>query len=129
LEGIQVNAQILARSVYGSAVVPTRTERSTEYELFAQITHRLKAALLKKDDFNAMVRALHDNRSLWTTLAADVSVSTNALPAALRAQIFYLGEFTQHQSRRVLSGDGSADVLVEINTMVMRGLRASGDGS
>lgn len=73
--------------------------------------------------FNALVRALHDNRALWTALAADVAIGTNGLPRSLRAQIFYLAEFTVHHSRRVLAGEAGADVLVDINTAVMRGLR------
>ncbi len=122
-----MNAQLLARSAYSGAAIPTRTGRGTEYELFARVTHRLREAQTGDGDFNVLVRALHDNRSLWTVLAADVAVETNELPKPLRAQIFYLSEFTAVHTRRVLAGEASVDILVDINTAVMRGLRGEGE--
>jgi len=125
-----VNAQLLAKTAYSGAAVPTRTGRGTEYEIFAQITRRLNAAVTRPDgEFNALVRALHDNRTLWTTLAADVAEATNGLPGALRARIYYLSEFTRHHTRRVLAGEASAEVLVDINMAVMRGLRGEGEAA
>lgn len=122
-----MNAHLLARSAYSGAATPTRTGRGTEYELFARVTRRLRDAQSGDGDFNALVRALHDNRSLWTVLAADVSVETNELPKPLRARIFYLSEFTTQHTRRVLAGEASVDVLIDINTAVMRGLRGNGE--
>ena len=55
--------------------------------------------------------------------AADVADRANGLPQDLRARIFYLAEFTDQHSSKVLSGKGKADVLVEINAAIMRGLR------
>jgi len=113
-----------ARAAYGAPALPTRTARGTEYELFARVTHRLKAAeALGRDGFGALARALHDNRVLWTTLADDVASPGNVLPAPLRARLFYLAEFTALHSRKVLAGEARAGVLIDINTAVMRGLR------
>ena len=74
------------------------------------------------------ISALGDRTArLWSTLALDVADPDNALPAALRAQLFYLFEFTEVHSRRLLGRDGaSPDILVEINTAVLRGLRGEG---
>lgn len=114
----------MARAAYASPVAPTRTARDIEYDAFARVTHRLKAALeADKAGFAALAGALHDNRSLWTTLASDVAEATNGLPAALRSRIFYLAEFTRHHSGKVLLGEAGAGILVEINTAIMRGLR------
>jgi len=60
---------------------------------------------------------------LWSTLALDVAQPENGLPSALRAQLFYLYQFTTEHSRAVLKGAASVEVLVDINTAVMRGLR------
>ncbi|MCB2093256.1 MAG: flagellar biosynthesis regulator FlaF [Rhodobacteraceae bacterium] len=123
-----MNAHHLAQAAYASAATPTRTDRGTEYELFSRITRRLKAAF--GDDsssFSHKVTALHENRVLWTTLAADVAAGANKLPQALRAQIFYLAQFTIHHTRSVLGGTASADALIDINTSVMRGLRSTGE--
>ena len=89
------------------------------------MTHRLKATLDRRN-LAAVAAALHDNRQLWTVLAADVAEPGNALPPALRAKLFYLYEFTDQHSRKVLAGEASAEVLVDINTAIMRGLRGEG---
>ena len=113
----------MARTAYGASTA-VRTDRGNEYDAFARITAALKtAAGMPKDKFPAFAKALDDNRRLWTIVAADVSDSDNALPQQLRAQIFYLAEFTLTQTPRVLRGEANADSLIEINTMIMRGLR------
>jgi flagellar biosynthesis activator protein FlaF len=120
-----VNAQLMARSAYAGAAIPTRTDRGVEYDAFAKCTHALTLAQAGKGGYPAMVQALHDNRLLWTALAADVSKEENGLPVLLRARIFYLAEFTLHHSRRVLAGDSDAAALIDVNTAIMRGLRGS----
>lgn len=73
--------------------------------------------------FSELAAALHENRRLWILLATSVADSENELPQSLRAQLFYLAEFTLQHSQKVLDGTASADVLIDINTSVMRGLR------
>nr|WP_253913332.1 flagellar biosynthesis regulator FlaF [Pseudoruegeria sp. HB172150] len=114
----------LARTAYAISAAPIRTHQSTEYDAFAQITRRMKEAAGKgRRGFNALASAVHDNRRLWTLLAGDVADKDNTLPQGLRAQIFYLAEFTHQHSPKVLNGSASADILIDINTAVMRGLR------
>ena len=57
---------------------------------------------------------------------ACVAEEGNGLPAKLRAQLFYLYEFTTQHSRAVRDRKASVDVLIDINTAVMRGLRGQG---
>jgi flagellar protein FlaF len=115
---------------YGSAAAPIRTHQAAEYDALARITHRMRAAASAgRAGFRDLVDAMHDNRRLWTLLAADVADDDNALPAPLRAQLFYLAEFTHHHTPRVLSRKASAEILVEINTAVMRGLRGQADAT
>jgi flagellar protein FlaF len=127
-EGFPVNASTLAKKAYANPKQPTRTPRGTEYELFARITHRLKQAAKGNNsaNFAALAQAIFENRRLWTALASDVATPGNGLPPALRARLFYLNEFTQAHSRKVLAGEASAEVLVDINTAIMRGLRSEG---
>ena len=125
-----MNATTLAKTAYSAPGMPTRTPRGTEYELFARITHRLRAAqALGGPGFSTLARALHENRQLWTTLAADVANPENRLPPTLRARLFYLSEFTTKHTSRVLAGEATAEVLIDINTAVMRGLRQQGGAS
>ncbi|MGH1453185.1 MAG: flagellar biosynthesis regulator FlaF [Paracoccaceae bacterium] len=120
-----MNSHLLAQQAYGNSAAPTRTTRATEYEAFARITHRLnKAARKGKLGFAELAESLHDNRKLWTLLAVDVADDDNQLPQELRARIFYLAEFTQTHTRKVLKREASVAPLIEINAAVMRGLRS-----
>ncbi len=122
-----MNALNMAQTAYATAQAPIRTPRSIEFEAFARTTRRLKAAAAKgRDGFKELVSAIQDNRRLWNILAADVADAGNRLPASLRAQLFYLAEFTNHHSSEVLRGEADADVLVDINMTIMRGLRDEG---
>lgn len=119
-----MNALQMAKTAYASTEASIRTPRSTEYDIFAQVTHRLKSASDKgAAGFPELAQALHTNRRLWTMLAADVAESDNGLSQDLRARIFYLAEFTAQHSRKVLHGSESVDALIDINMAVMRGLR------
>lgn len=93
-----------------------------EFEVFARITHRLKRAIQTKDQ-KALIQALYENRRLWNILAADVASPGNRLPEDLKARIFYLAEFTTHQSRKVLNEKASAVPLLEINAAILGGLQ------
>jgi flagellar protein FlaF len=112
------------RSAYAPQDAPLRTPRALEYDLFARVTAALDRAWRRRDtDFPALVTALHDNTRLWSVLAEDVANPDNPLPQGLRAQLFYLYEFTAQHARRVADGAATTEVLVDINTAVMRGLR------
>jgi flagellar protein FlaF len=119
-----------ARAAYGQREAPVRTNRSHEYELLARCTKQLVLAWgQRKEDFPKLAVALTENLQLWSVLAADVAEAGNGLPAQLRAQLFYLYEFTANHTRSVLDNRGSVEVLVDINTAVMRGLRGEGGGT
>ncbi len=118
-----------ASFAYRRPDAPVRTPRMVEYDLLARTTQRMTAAWASRDrDFPAFVAALSDNTRLWSTFAMDVADPDNGLPGPLRAQLFYLYEFTAEHSRAVLDNRGSVEVLVDINTAVMRGLRGSDEG-
>ena len=120
----------IARAASGQREAPLRTNRSHEYDLLARCTQQLAMAWTRrKEDFSTLAVALTENLQLWSALAADVAESGNGLPAPLRAQLFYLYEFTAGHTRAVLDQRGSVEVLVDINTAVMRGLRGEGGGS
>lgn len=120
-----MNALNLAQTAYSSLNAPVRTERGTEYDAFVRVTVQLKKAD-PKHDYPEFVRALHENRTLWTALAIDVADGENKLPQQLRAQIFYLAEFTNEHTSRVIAEKAGVDALVDVNTAIMRGLVQNG---
>ncbi|GAB4260374.1 MAG: flagellar biosynthesis regulator FlaF [Pararhodobacter sp.] len=117
-----------AQSTYATHARTLKTPRDIEYDLLARITGRLRDQLphARGRTTPALVSALNDNRRLWTAFAADLANEGNAFAADLRARLFYLAEFTYRHTDQVLNGSATADVLVEINTAVMRGLRGHG---
>ncbi|WP_435256948.1 flagellar biosynthesis regulator FlaF [Thioclava sp. FR2] len=105
-----------------------RPLRAIEYDAFARVTRRLSQTWAgRKSDYPALAKSLNDNLSLWRILAMDVAEASNSLPQSLRAQLFYLFEFTDLHSGRILRGEGSVEVLVDVNMAVMRGLRGEGE--
>ena len=120
-----MNATQQAQRAYAPVNSPVLTGRATELRLFSQTTARLKAAMTS-GIFAEIAEALFQNRRVWTHLAAEVADTSNSLPATLRAQIFYLAEFTEHHTRIILKGEADVSALVDINTAVMRGLSGTG---
>ena len=118
------NAEI-ARRAYAPAGAPTRMPRDAEKQVLQQATANLRRAAADPSKFTLLAEALHLNRMLWARLAADVADKDNGLPQDLRARLFYLAEFTNHHSSKVLSGTATAEPLIEINMAVMRGLSSS----
>jgi len=122
-----VNATQKARVGYGAGAQPLRTPRGTEYEALARITSRLKSAAASHPfDMRALAAAVHDNRRLWTLLAANAADDGNRLPDQTRAQILYLAEFTRKHSGKILRSTATVTPLVAVNTAIMRGLRVAG---
>lgn len=117
-----MNVMEQARHAYAGAQAPTRTPRQAEHQVLSTVTARLAAAAQAPGDFHRTAAALHDNRRFWTRIAADVADKDNGLPPDLRARLFYLAEFTDHHSRRILAGEAELQPLIDINTAVMRGL-------
>lgn len=117
-----MNAIVQAQEAYGSRNSPLRTGRSIEIELITKVTSKLRTAVEKRLPYARLVEALHENRVMWIHFAASVADSENALPEDLRARLFYLAEFTDHQTRKILAGEANCAALIEINVAVIRGL-------
>lgn len=120
----------LARTAYGLPQTPARNPRALEYDLLARASKGLTAAWARRrSDYPGLVAALDMNLQLWSTFGADVADPGNGLPPELRQRLFYLYRFTAQHSRAVMDGNASVDVLIDINTAIMRGLRGDGGGA
>ena len=122
-----MNTAVLAQSLYAKPTRELGTARGIEYKAFSKVTARLASWNEEKDSFASLAEALCENQLLWTVLGADVADQGNELPTQLRAQLFYLTEFTNHQTKQIMAGEAKPEVLVEINTSIMRGLRDCAD--
>lgn len=121
-----MNVSEQARRAYAPTQVPIHTPRSVEANLLSQVTASLRKASAPEAAFAELVTAVHRNRELWILLASDVASPDNGLPEQLRAQIFYLAEFTEQHSKSILRGTADTSALVEINAAVLRGLNNQG---
>lgn len=121
-----LNAFVQAYQNYASSP-PTKSQKDAEIEIILETTRQLKTAACKRSsNFAEFASCLHRNRKLWTILAVDVADTANSLPDSLRAQIFYLSEFVQDYSRKVLQDDVSIEPLLDVNIAVLRGLGGKG---
>jgi flagellar protein FlaF len=121
-----MHASSPARSAYAAAAV--RTERASEYAVFARVTSRLKAVdEADKAAFPLLAQAVADNQLLWGTLAEDLMGDGNRLPPELRANLISLAEFVRRHGMAVLGGRASVAALIDINTAIMKGLRGNAE--
>lgn len=122
-----MNALQHAAAAYGDPAPSLRSPRDTEFDAFARVTRALKASCAASPEaFAARARALSDNRRLWAVLALDLADDRNTLPDQTRLQLLNLAQFVMNESDRILGGQGELEVLVDINSAVMRGLRGEG---
>lgn len=104
-----------------------RSAKDTEYETILRVTRGLSDSDKRREsNYPKFIEALHLNQRLWSILTADVSTRSNPLPSELKARIFYLGEFVQSYTKRILRENIAADPLLEINLSVLRGLAGKG---
>jgi flagellar protein FlaF len=98
-----------------------RSLREQEAEVFRRTNAILCRARNKSGV--ARVRALSDNRLLWTTVMNVLLDPDNALPAELRAAIISVGLTVQ---REMSCDDPDFDFLLSINENLAAGLSGGG---
>ncbi|MCC5967411.1 MAG: flagellar biosynthesis regulator FlaF [Natronohydrobacter sp.] len=125
-----MNAHALAAATYGNPSNAQKTARTAEYQVIARITSRLQRAHADRaNGFAALAEALTENRRLWTEFAIDLASTENTLPDALKLQLLQLANFTLRHTEVVLRAGASADVLIDINIAIMRGLAGKDDAT
>jgi flagellar protein FlaF len=110
-------------ALYGAASRALGTPRSIEHDVFSKITARMRRAQNDQTAFADLAAALHDNRRLWFALATDIAGDGNSLPRDLRASLLGLAAFVDTHTARVVAREATADILIDINASIMRGLR------
>lgn len=114
---------MLQTNGYMAATRSTGMPRDVEYQVFCKVTGALNRASTEPVNFSELASALNENLTLWRTIALDVIDADNGLPASLRAQLFYLFEFTQAHTPKILRRETDASALIDINRSIIRGLK------
>jgi len=121
-----MNNMNLARQSYKTVQKDMTSDKSVELRVFMSITAQLRAVdASDKLQFPALSDAIVENLKLWRILFIDLVNPENTLPLDLKTSLIQLAEFTQNHSRRVLLGEATPEVLVDINDSVIAGLRQS----
>ncbi len=117
-------ASSFAQCGYETSTKSVNSDSGMEYQVFARVTRDLSSVWAGAPDYHAkMAAALNKNMKLWSILAVEVANENNKLPRQLRSNIFNLAEFTRHQTSKIYAGEGELKILIDVNTMIMRGLR------
>lgn len=119
-----MTAQALnARSVYGNVGRSIGSDRDIEIQVFQTAISRLRS--ISGLDFkltSESAKILSDNMKLWDMLTVDLAHEANALDDKLSAQLIGLAKFVRVHTMSLYRGEGSVDVLVDINTAILKGL-------
>lgn len=97
--------------------------RELECRAFSTVIGKLSEA--KKHGGHALIDACYLNSQLWTTLAIDLSLESNALPADLKARLISISIWVQRYTPGAMRGTASLDPLIAVNRNILEGLRAA----
>jgi len=112
----------MSLQAYNKAQFVAESPRDTEYRLFADITRGLMAVREKPLHDNDVIKAVHRNRRLWSTLLSDCANDGNGLPEQTRASIISLAIWVDRHSSGVMRGEETVDDLIDVNRTIMEGL-------
>ena len=120
----------MSLQAYQRASEQAEGPKQTEYRLFGLVTRALMDAEQKDvTDHSGRMRALHWNRRLWTTLAADCANPENRLPMQLRANIISLSIWVDKHTSEVMQKQAPIQPLIDVNRIIMQGLSGQMAGS
>ena len=105
---------------YGSPAI--RGARDMEYDVFSRVTRLLRQAP-RDCSGPETIAAVAKNNELWTLLAADLAHEGNQLDDQTKGGLLSLASFSLRHGQRVMSGQASTEPLIDINMLVMKGLR------
>lgn len=112
---------------YGHVKRQTASDKHIELQLFSAVTGRLRAQVKKNPTrlSGEMAEVILENAKLWNVLFCDLVGPENKLSGDLKTNLISLAEFTQSHTQRVLRGQASIDILIEINAAIIEGLRTA----
>jgi flagellar protein FlaF len=120
----------MSLQAYQQAATRAESPRETEYRLFAQVTLALmEAAKREPSDIRGRIDALDWNRRVWSVLGTACSDDGNALPPELRASIISLSIWVGKHTSEVIRRREEIEPLIEVNRMIMQGLRGGGQAA
>ncbi len=113
----------MSHEAYRKAQKASAHPRDAEYRAFSEATRKLMAAAeAGRADLKQLIEAVHLNRTLWGTLAADCADPANQLPSETRALIISLARWVSAYSSDVMQKKETVAPLIDVNRIIMDGL-------
>ena len=106
----------MAARAYAAATV-NKSTREQEADVFRSVIARLQVA--RQSGPTEQIRAIADNRRLWTTVTDLVNDPCNTLPPETRAGILSIGATVRREMERPAP---DFDFLITINKHIAEGL-------
>jgi flagellar protein FlaF len=120
----------MSLQAYQQAAQRAESPRDTEYRLFGEVTRALMdAAEADPLDFATRIKALDWNRRLWSALATDCANDSNGLAPQVRASIITLSIWVTKHSSAVMRREEGFQPLIDVNRLIMQGLRPPGEAA
>lgn len=116
-------------NAYQKVARQTENSRSVEFRLLGQVTAALIAASKKPIEAPKLVDALLWNKRVWDHFMIDLADVDNQLPKELRQSLIGIGVWVNREVKRCMSAMGECEALIEINQIVMKGLRGEDDAA
>lgn len=114
-----------AKNLYGNPARMTMSDRSNEADLFRSSILELRQVAASEHILTGTnAEKLSRNLQLWDALSVDLLSPENALPDELKNSLIDLGKFVRQHTLGLYSGQGSVDVLIDINVAILGGLDA-----
>jgi len=110
---------------YQRANSVTENPRALEYRLLGMVTAAMIEAEKKPDAarFPARVDAAYWNKQIWDHLMVDLTHEDNKLPKELRVSLVNIGIWVNKETRSVMDRKSDCSTLIEINQIIMQGLK------
>ncbi|EKE74999.1 flagellar biosynthesis regulator FlaF [Oceanibaculum indicum] len=115
---------------YQRANSVTENPRALEYRLLGMVTAAMIEAEKKPDAarFPARVDAAYWNKQIWDHLMVDLTHDENKLPKELRVSLVNIGVWVNKEVRSVMDRKTDCSTLIEINQIIMQGLKPPATG-
>lgn len=103
----------------------TENPRALEYRLLGMVTAAMIEAEKKPQPAQhpARVDAAYWNKQIWDHLMVDLTHEDNKLPKELRVSLVNIGVWVNKEVRSVMDRKSDCSTLIEINQIIMQGLK------
>lgn len=115
-----------AKNLYQNPARATMSDRGNEADLFRQSISELRQVAASDETLNgANAEKISRNLQLWDALCVDLLSPNNELPDEIKSSLIDLGTFVRKHTLQLYAGQGTVNVLIDINVAILGGLEGN----